>query len=80
MGDEFPNGTELVVARKDHRLLATSAHTLVGLDLRFLHFQVHEALQDFEEAVSPKHLVPQIVGLPIPLNWRIARPGGCCPG
>ena len=50
--NEFPNGVELVVARKDHRLLPHGAHTLVRLDLLLLHFQVHEALEDSQEAVG----------------------------
>ena len=72
--DELANGVELVVARKDHRLLPHGAGALVGPDLPFLHFEVHEALQDFQEAVCLQHLVPQVGGFPVPGHRRVARP------
>ena len=44
MNDQLPNRVELVIARKDHRLLPHGVHALVGLDLPFLYFEVQEAL------------------------------------
>ena len=76
MGDQLSHRVELVIAREDHRLLADGADALVGLDLLFLHFQVHEALQDVEQAVGLQHLVPEVVRLPVVLPRADCRRRG----
>ena len=35
---------------------------------------MHEALQDFQQAVGLQHVVPEVMGLPVPLDRRVARP------
>ena len=72
VADQGSDGVKLVVARKDHRLLPHRPDTLVRVDLPLLDLQVHEALEDVEQAVGLEHLVPQVVGLPVVRDRRIA--------
>ena len=73
MGDQLPHRVELVIAREDHRFPADGPRALVGLDLPFLDFEVHEALQNVEQAVGLQHLIPQVMRLPVSLDGRVAR-------
>ena len=58
VGDEFADRVELMIAREDHCLLACGARAVAGPAPSFLRFEVHEALQDLDEAVRLQNLVP----------------------
>ena len=73
VGNELAHRIELVIAREDHRFLPDGPHALVGLDLPFLDFEVHEALQNVDQAVGLEYLVPEVMRLPVARDGRVAR-------
>ena len=74
VGDQGTHRVQLMIAREDHRLPAYRAHALIGLDLLLLHLQVHEALQDLQQAIGLQHLIPEVMSLPVTLHRSITGP------
>ena len=71
VGDEAAHRIKLVVTRENHRLLTDHPYAFVSGDFLFLNFQMHEALQDIQQAVGGQRLVPQVVRLPVVLHGWI---------
>src|ERR1700740_827533 len=60
MAHRPPHAVELVIPRKDHRLLGDLPDALVREDALLFDLQVHEAPEDVEQTVPLPYLAPQI--------------------
>ena len=73
-GDGLPHRVELVVARKNHRLLGDAPLTALAIvDLLLSLLQEHEVPKDVEEAVALEHVFPEVAR---PVAGRMLRIAG----
>ena len=74
-GDQRAHRVELVVARKDQRLVRAPPHAAPRvLDLPLPRLDEQEVAQDVEKAVARQHVVPEVPGAVPGRMRRIARP------